>query len=179
MAEPARIPPVLFEGATLMFRNFQGKEAQYNREGDRNFALFLDDETAEKMAKDGWNVKHLKPRESDIEEGRTQGQAWLKCFVNFKGKRPPQLFLVTQSGKTQLGPDDMAPLDWVEIENADLFIEPYYWEVNGNTGIKAMVKSLYITMKENPLDAKYSEVVEQGSAKSALIPADIDPNDFE
>src|SRR3954465_11535199 len=37
------------------------------REGDRNFAVLLDDEVAAAMNEDGWNVKWLKPRE-DAEE---------------------------------------------------------------------------------------------------------------
>jgi hypothetical protein len=54
---------VLMEGVRIIFRNFSGKEGKYNREGDRNFAVLLDDKTAHAMAEDNWNVKWLKPRE--------------------------------------------------------------------------------------------------------------------
>ena len=51
MADDAKT--FMVEGARLVFRNFSGKEGQYNREGDRNFAVILDQETAERMAADG------------------------------------------------------------------------------------------------------------------------------
>ncbi len=36
---PANDNTVLMEGVRIIFRNFSGKEGQYNREGDRNFAV--------------------------------------------------------------------------------------------------------------------------------------------
>lgn len=70
---------VVMEGVRIIFRNFAGKEGMYNREGDRNFGVLLDDDVAEAMAKDGWNVKWLKARDEDEEE-----QAYLSVAVNFK-----------------------------------------------------------------------------------------------
>jgi hypothetical protein len=83
---------VLMEGVKIIFRNFAGKEGQYNREGDRNFAVLLDDTVASALAEDGWNVKWLKPREEDEAEEPTQ--AYLQVSVNFKG-RPPRVVLIT------------------------------------------------------------------------------------
>ena len=55
----------MVEDARLVFRNFSGKEGQYNREGDRNFAVILDNKTAELMLADGWNVKYLNSRDEE------------------------------------------------------------------------------------------------------------------
>lgn len=145
---------VLMEGVRIIFRNFAGKEGQYNREGDRNFAVLLDDDVAEAMAKDGWNVKWLKARE----EGDTE-QAYLSVSVNFRG-RPPRVVMVTSRGRTDLSEDLVEVLDWVDIRNVDLIVNPYEWAVNGKTGVKAYLKSIFVTIEEDALEKKYADVQE-------------------
>lgn len=34
---------IVMENARLIFRNFEGREEQYNRKGDRNFGLVIED----------------------------------------------------------------------------------------------------------------------------------------
>lgn len=145
---------VLMEGVRIIFRNFSGKEGQYNREGDRNFAVLLDEKVATAMAEDNWNVKWLKPR-SD-EEGE-EPQAYLPVSVNFKG-RPPRIVLITSRGRTNLDEDSVEMLDWADILNVDLIVRPYEWTVNNKSGIKAYLQSIYVTIEEDALEMKYSEV---------------------
>lgn len=146
---------VMMEGVRIIFRNFQGKESQYNREGDRNFAVLIDDKTAEDMAADGWNVKWLKQRE-DVEEDEAP-QAYLQVSVNFKG-RPPRVVMITSRGRTNLDEESVATLDWVDLTNVDLIVRPYEWAVNGKTGIKAYLQSIYATIEEDELEKKYAEL---------------------
>jgi hypothetical protein len=143
---------VVMEGVRIIFRNFAGKEGKYNREGDRNFGVLLDDDVAEAMAKDGWNVKWLKPRDEDEKE-----QAYLIVVVNFKG-RPPRVVMVTSRGRTPLGEEDVEVLDWADISNVDMIVRPYEWAVNGKTGIKAYLKSIFVTINEDELELKYADV---------------------
>jgi hypothetical protein len=149
---------VVMEGVRIIFRNFAGKEGQYNREGDRNFAVLLDDEIANIMAADGWNIKWLRPRE-DADEGETE-QAYLQVSVNFKG-RPPRIVQITSRGRTNLSEDEVEVLDWVDIQNVDLIIRPYEWTVNGKSGIKAYLQSIYVTIEEDELERKYAELDSQ------------------
>lgn len=145
---------VLIEDARLVFRNFAGKEGMYNREGDRNFSILLDEKTARVLSVDGWNVKTLKPRE----EGDNP-QPYIQVSVNFRG-RPPRIVLITSRGRTEIDEALVETLDWVEIKKADLILRPYEWSVNGNAGVKAYLKSLYITINEDPLELKYAGLEE-------------------
>lgn len=147
---------VLMEGVRIIFRNFAGKEGQYNREGDRNFAVLLDDPTAEKMAADGWNVKWLRPRE-DAEEEETP-QAYLPVSLNFSKGRPPRVVMITSRGRTNLDEDTVDLLDWADISNVDMIVRPYEWQVSGKTGIKAYLQSIYVTIEEDELERKYAEL---------------------
>lgn len=156
---PPQDNTVIMEGVRIVFRNFSGKEGQYNREGDRNFAVLLDDNVANTMAEDGWNVKWLKPRE-DAEEG-DEDQAYLQVSVNFKG-RPPRIVMITARGRTNLDESTIEMLDWADIQNVDLIVRPYEWNVNGKTGIKAYLQSIYVTIEEDALEQKYAELESQG-----------------
>lgn len=146
---PQQDNTVLMEGVRIIFRNFAGKEGQYNREGDRNFAVVLDEKTAKDMLDDGWNVKVLAAREEDDTE-----TPYLPVSVNFKG-RPPRIVMVTSRGRTTLGEEMVEMLDWADILNVDLIVRPYAWDVSGRTGIKAYLQTMYVTIQEDALEMKY------------------------
>lgn len=143
---------VLMENVQIRFPNFKGKEGQYNREGDRNFAVLLDHDIANQMAHDGWNIKLLKPRDED-----SAPQPYLPVTVSFKG-RPPVIVMISSRGRTNLGEDECEMLDWADIRNVDLIVRPYEWSVNGKGGIKAYLKSIYVTINEDELELKYADL---------------------
>lgn len=148
----AEVNQVVIEDAKLAFLNFTGKEGQFNREGDRNFVVLLDHDMAETLSADGWNVKQLTAREEGDED-----QPYLQISVGYKAYPPQVTMIGAQSGKrTVLGESEVELLDSVEIHHVDLIFRPYNWEVSGKTGKKAYLKSLFITIVEDPLELKYA-----------------------
>jgi len=143
--------------AEILFRNFTGKEGQYNREGDRNFCVTIPPNIAELMIKDGWNVKQLRSREDG-----TEGDHYIQVSVSFK-RKPPALWLRSSKGRVAVSEEEVEVLDWVDIARAEMIINPYNWAVNGNQGIKAYLKTLIITLNEDYLELKYNEetIIEQ------------------
>lgn len=158
---------LIMEDARIVFRNFAGKEGMYNREGDRNFCVLLEDDLAEDMRADGWNIKRLKPR-----EGEEQGTAYIQVSVGFKG-RPPRMVMITSKGRVELDEESCILFDWADIEKVDLIIRPYHWNVNGRTGVKAYLKSIFVVIHEDYLELKYADVpvAELESAKPIAIEA--------
>lgn len=161
---------LIMEDARIVFRNFAGKEGMYNREGDRNFCVLLEDDLAADMMQDGWNVKRLKPR-----EGEENGTAYIQVSVGFKG-RPPRIVMITSQGRTDLGEDECVLLDWADVDKVDLIIRPYHWNVNGRTGVKAYLKSIFVVIHEDYLELKYADVpvAELESAKPVNVDAFVD-----
>lgn len=147
-----RMDNAMLEGVRIVYRNFRGEGGPYNREGDRNFSVVLDNETAAQMAADGWKVKTKPPREPGEDEFHT-----IPVAVSFKG-RPPTVTMISSRGRTRLDEDSIETLDYVMIDNVDVILSPYQWEVNGNTGVKAYLEKIFVTIHEDALDLKYADV---------------------
>jgi len=160
------------QNARIMFRNFSGLEGQFNRAGDRNFCLVLDEPgLAETMMADGWNVKFLKPREEGDEP-----LPYLPVAVSYKyANRAPHVYMISSRGRTAIPEELVGMLDLAEIATVDVEVNPSVWSVNGNTGVKAYLKKMYMTIVESPLDLKYADVPDsaQNSLEAAAEPLQI------
>lgn len=156
---------ITIENARILFRNFAGEAGQYNPKGNRNFCVLLSEQMAQELSEDGWNVKHLRP----VEENDPP-QPYIQVALNYNGKVPPRVVMITSRGKTLLTEDTVNVLDWAEISNVDLILNPYRWNVSGRGGVKGYVKSMFVTIVEDELESKYRDVPD--SAMNSMMTND-------
>lgn len=149
----------MLEGVELVFRNFGGKQGKYNRAGDRNFCAIVSDEIAEEMVKDGWRIKYLEPRSEEDER-----RAYFKVKVNYDSEWPPQIVMITERGKTTLDAESVGNLDYADITNVDLVINPYQFDAD--SPLTAYLSRAYVTIEEDEFEAKYGDV--EDSARSSV-----------
>lgn len=127
------------DDARIIYRNFSGEGSKFNREGDRNFSLIIDDPAvADELVAQGWNVKIREPRE----EG---DDPFIHLPVKVKfNDRGPRIYLITGDRRNELDEESVGILDNVDIISVDLDIRPYDWEVNGKTGRTAYLHSMRV-----------------------------------
>ncbi len=148
------------DDARIIFKNFEGRGDKFNREGDRNFSLLIEDEnTANALIKEGWNVK-IKP-------GREEGDdPFMRLPVKVKfTDYGPNVYLVTGNRRNELDEESIGCLDNIEIESVDMDIRPYDWEVNGRTGRTAYLQSMEVVQRIDRFAARYSENGADGESK--------------
>lgn len=128
------------DDARIVYRNFSGIGSKYNREGDRNFAVVIDNqEAADALLDEGWNVKIKPPRDEDEDPFM-----YLPVKVKFND-RAPNVYLKSGTRQVRLDEESISCLDDIDIIGVDLDVRPYDWEVNGKTGRTAYLQSIRVT----------------------------------
>lgn len=146
------IPEIGLENARILFRNFRGDEQKYNPAGKRNFCVVIPEEYEQKLIDDGWNIKHLDPRDED-----DSPTAYLQVTVRYDSY-PPMIYMISNGRKTLLDSETVELLDRAEIDNVDLVISPYYWEMGSKSGVTAYLKEMYVTVRVSRFAEKYADM---------------------
>jgi hypothetical protein len=140
------------DDARIVYRNFAGEGSKFNREGDRNFAVIIDDqEIADALVNEGWNVKIKPPREDGDDPF-----IFLPVKIKFND-RGPVVYLKTGKVLNKLDEESIDCLDNIDIAGVDMDIRPYDWEVNGKTGRTAYLQSLHVTQEVDRFAERYIE----------------------
>lgn len=146
---------ISIEDARIIFKNFAGEERQYNDKGKRNFNIDLRKDDAERLRDFGFNVRVRPPRNEDDDP-----QYLLQVAISYK-YRNPKVVLITSKAKRELDEDSIDILDKIDFAKVDLTIRPYNWEMpNGQSGVKAYLNSIYVTMEEDEFSKKYDDYPE-------------------
>lgn len=144
------------ENARVLFKNFSGKEKRnqnnkiVNREGARNFNIVIDDpEIAEQLRADGWDIKQTSVND--------EGESLYRLPVHIRFDNfPPQVVMVSGNKKKTLNEESISCLDNAEIDYCDVCLNPYHYEVQDKTGIKAYLKMAYFVINVDPWEEKYA-----------------------
>lgn len=140
------------DDARIIYRNFSGIGSKFNREGDRNFSIIIEDQDiADELVKNGWNVKIKPPRDEDDTPFMT-----LPVKVKFND-RGPIVYLITGKRKNELDEESIGILDNVDILGVDLDLRAYDWEVNGKAGRTAYLQSICVTQEVDRFAERYAD----------------------
>lgn len=154
MRENRRLENLTIEDARIIYRNFSGRQAQFNPAGARNFCVVLPtEELADQLAADGWNVKTRVARDEGEDD-----MHYIKVSVRFD-KFPPNITMLTRKNKIKVDEEMVDELDSAEIIGVDLTINPSCYPAKGTTpaGVKAYLKTMYITVERDELVEKYAD----------------------
>ena len=138
--------------ARIIYRNFSGAPSKFNREGDRNFAVVInDEEIKDALIEEGWNVKIKAPREEGDEPFM-----YLPVKVKFN-ERGPKVYLKSGKATNRLDEESVDCLDHVDIVSVDMDIRAYDWSVNGKTGRTAYLQSIWVTQEVDRFADRFAE----------------------
>ena len=148
-----------FDDATIIFKNFTGEESMYNRAGDRNFSVLIDDEDVANAIQDlGYNIKIKEPREEgDI--------PFMHMPVKIKfNARGPKCYLISGNMEEpiELDEESIEVLDNIDIARVDVDIRPYDWVMNEGKpsekrGRSAYLYSIHVVQEVNRFAARYGK----------------------
>lgn len=141
------------DNARIVYRNFTGEGSKFNREGDRNFAVIIEDEeTANELVERGWNVKIKPPRDED-----DAPFMFLPVKIKFNDRGPTAYLKSGNADPVKLNEETISCLDEIDIMNVDIDIRAYDWEVNGKTGRTAYLQSIFVEQEIDRFAARFDD----------------------
>lgn len=135
-------------------RNFRGMAiGEYNREGDRNFCIFLptDQVDVEQLIADGWNIKRSESRN----DPQAEPTYLLRIKVKYHpedsdlARLNPKILVVTSKGEMMMDESNVGDLDKAQIVKANMTIRGRWSESRTYTGVTAYLSKLVVRVFED------------------------------
>lgn len=166
-----RVNDISITDGEIAYSNFSGRPTEFRPEGGyRTVTFVIPDDIAQKLIDDGWNIRQQTFNNDPEREPRYL----LECKFSYKTRdgrpRDPKIFIVRDDSLVHMTEDTVGTLDAADILSVDAVIGPSYWEWGGRKGISAYINSMYVKIKENPIDEKYRKMIEQ--MNESILPTD-------
>lgn len=164
------------DDARILFPNFEGRESMYNRKGDRNFAIAIEDfEDAKRLHDAGWKIKVESGDAAFVDELVHDG--WSAKYKPALGvDEPPRMrldvkvsyikrddgsifgpgaWLLSGNNEIELDEESIGTIDHIDRERVDLDIRPYNWTMpGGKSGRTAYLQHIEVTQRVNRFEAR-------------------------
>ena len=170
-----KLPPIIIEGAEIVEeygKNFSGRVDEMNPHGFKSFLLKINDpELGQRLAADGWNIKHHTPRDgADGDE-----YDYLKVNINYNNPRyVPTIIWVKPNAQILMNDSNIGLLDSETFKTIDIEVVSKHWERMKESGFSAYVKTMYVVTEPKPFANKYGEPQRyDGPAVNEDLPFDV------
>lgn len=147
---------IIIENSTFIFdTNLSGdpKRDRFNSDQRKANLVIPDEEQAQRLLDDGFNVKITKSREGE-EEGFVP-RYYVSVKLNYESNWPPKVYLVRDGDDgVLLDADSICSIDDMWIERVNAVLNTY----EGPRGKSLYVKSMELFPKydEDPISSKYT-----------------------
>lgn len=176
------------DDAKIIFRNFAGAPSKFNREGDRNFAVVINDmvrsiDDVQKLKDNGWKDDEIFVNEDTavvpatviadrlasegwnikIRDPREEGDdpfIFLPVKIKFND-RGPRVYLVSGNNTNNISEDMVSMLDNIDIITTSMDIRPYDWDVNGKTGRTAYLQVIEVVQNVDRFAERYNSIMNE------------------
>ena len=141
-----KVDDIYITEGEIAYSNFSGRPTQFKPEGGvRTVTFVIPHDIAMLEAKFTFRTRNGQPRD-------------------------PKIFIVRNDRLVHMTEETIDTLDRADILSVDADLGASHWEYGGRTGITAYINSMYVTIKDNPVDEKYRKMLDQ--MNDSFLPTD-------
>lgn len=148
---------VRFDNADIIFKHFGGEKDDFHTEGQRDFAIRIDEEESRYLADKGLNVKPFTSKDPD-EPPMFYVKVKLRYGMCDDGTEwGPIINTYTDKVKRELHESNVGMLDRARILDADVVTHIYRRQNNGKPTATLTLDILHAVIKDRRYDDPYAD----------------------